>query len=272
MSQDRELDDYLQGKNGLSRLYADTPQVEPPGHLDAAILAEAHRAVNARPGARPKRRWAVPLGLVASLFAVVMIGLQLPYLLKEAVPLQAPAEEQITAVMGRSAAEPAPAARINESRKMQSMDKARSEIANQPAPQKAEASIQPAAPVVAAPMAAMPAPAMAAKRAEMKESAASANTGALLQEKKSADVGGSSTNDALKQLAPASAGVASLSAQPERELMKDGSGKASLRPEDWLTRIGKLKQEGKLEEFRKELQAFKKRYPDYPVPAGIADK
>jgi hypothetical protein len=113
-------------------------------------------------------------------------------------------------------------------------------------------------------MAAMPAPAVAAKRAEMSERAAGANTGALLQEKKSADVGGSSINDALNQLAPAS-----LSAQPERELMKDGAGKASLRPDDWLTRIGKLKQERKLEEVRKELQAFRKRYPDYPVPAAL---
>jgi hypothetical protein len=108
---------------------------------------------------------------------------------------------------------------------------------------------------------------MAAPRAQLRARAAGPNTGALLQEKKSADVGGSSNNDALNQLAPAS-----LSAQPEHELMKDGSGKASLRPEDWLTRIGKLKQEGKREEFRKELQAFRKRYPDYPVPAALADK
>ena len=105
MSQDRELDKYLQGKGDLSQLYADAPQVEPPGHLDAAILAEAHRAVNARPGIKPKRRWAIPLGMVASLFAIVMIGLQLPYLLKEPVPLQAPTEANVTAAMDQNAAE-----------------------------------------------------------------------------------------------------------------------------------------------------------------------
>lgn len=266
MSQERELDTYLQGKTDLSRLYADAQQIEPPDHLDAAILAEAHRAVNARPGARPKRRWAIPLGLVASLFAVVMIGLQLPYLLKEAAPLQVPAETGAAAAMDRAGAEQAPVARLSESGKSRGMDKAGAGIdGNKPAPQAAEAYARPAAPEVAAPMAAMPAPAMAAKRAEMSAHEDAANTKVLSQEKKSADVGESSNNDARNQRAPASAGMA----PPERELMKDGAGKADLRPEDWLARIRALRQEGKLEEARKELREFRKRYPGYPVPTAL---
>lgn len=263
MSQDRELDTYLQGKGDLSQLYADAPQVEPPGHLDAAILAEAHRAVNARPGFKPKRRWAIPLGMVASLFALVMVGLQLPYMLKEPLPLQTPTEASVAAAMDQSAAEQPPRTR-DDHRMVQAMDKAKSEVArNEPEKSAAEAFAQPAAP-----MAAAPAPAMAAKRLEMRESAEIQNSGALAKEKKAADDGASGSNDALAQRVPAAAVV--VSPQPMgRALMKDEAGEPGLRPEDWLERVRKLKQEGKQEEARKELAAFKKRYPDYPVPAAL---
>ncbi len=44
---------------------------------------------------------------------------------------------------------------------------------------------------------------------------------------------------------------------------------ANLRPQDWLARIRQLKQQGKLDEARKELAAFRKHYPDYAVPADL---
>jgi hypothetical protein len=259
MNQDRELDTYLQGKTELSRLYADAPQIEPPDHLDAAILAEAHRAVNARPGAKPKRRWAIPLGMVASLFAVVMIGLQLPHMLQEPALQQAPMEARVAASMDESAAVPEPPAKQARSRSL-AMDSAKSEIAaNKPAPVEAEAYAQPAAPMAAA-------PAPVARRSELREEAA----GTLAKEKKSNDVGGSNLTDALEHRAPAAAVQASPApVQLERALKKDEADKASLRPEEWLARIGKLKQEGKLEEAKKELAEFKKRYPDYPVPKAL---
>ncbi len=270
MSQDRELDTYLQGKTDLSRLYADAPQIEPPDHLDAAILAEAHRAVNARPGAGPKRRWAIPLGLVASLFAVVMIGLQLPYMLKEPVPLQAPMEAKVTAAMDESAAAPESRAQ-NERMKILATERARSVISgNTPAPVAVQAHAQPAAPKIAVPMAAAPAPALAAKRLEMNERAETGNIGALSKEKKSANIGESSVNDALRSLAPAAAGVATPPpVRQERALMQDAADKTVLSPEDWLMRIKKLKQAGKQEDAKTELAAFRKRYPDYPVPSAL---
>jgi hypothetical protein len=267
MSQDRELDKYLQGKGDLSQLYADAPQVEPPVHLDAAILAEAHRAVHARPGIKPKRRWAIPLGMVASLFAIVMIGLQLPYLLKEPVPLQAPTEASVAAAMNQGAAEQSSRAR-DDRRKLQAMDKAKSEIAgNKPVPTAIGAIVQPAVPMAAAPVPLVPEPAIAAKRLEIRESAVIENTGALSKEKKSANAGGSNVNDALEQRAPAAALMAApQSAQTGRALKKDEADEKDLLPEDWLKRIKKLKQDGKQEEATKELAAFKKRYPDFPVP------
>ncbi len=259
MNQDKELDTYLQGKTELSRLYADSPQIEPPDHLDAAILAEAHRAVNARPGAKPKRRWAIPLGMVASLFAVVMIGLQLPHMLGQPALQPVPMEAKVGESMDESVAIPEPSAK-----RERVMDSAKPEIAgNKPAAVPEEAYVQPAAP-----MAAVPAP--VARRLEMRESAEVQSAGVLSKEKKSADVGGSNLNDALEPRAPAAAGlVSSPPAQLERALKKDETDKASMSPEDWLARIRKLKREGKPEEAKKELAAFKKRYPDYPVPKAL---
>ena len=258
MNHDRELDTYLQGKTELSRLYADAPQIEPPDHLDAAILAEAHRAVNARPGAKPKRRWAIPLGMVASLFAVVMIGLQLPYLLQEPALQQAPMEAKVAALTDESAAAPEPPAKQERNKRL-AMDSAKSEIAaDKPVPVATEAYAQPAATMAAA-------PAPVARRSELREEAA----GTLAKEKKSNDVGGSNITDELKSLATAAAVPASSPVQLERALKKDEADKASLRPEDWLARISKLKQEGKLEDAKKELAEFRKRYPDHPVPKAL---
>jgi hypothetical protein len=263
MNQDRELDTYLQGKTEVSRLYADAPQIEPPDHLDAAILAEAHRAVNARPGAKPKRRWAIPLGMVASLFAVVMIGLQLPHMLQEPALQQAPMEAKVAASMDESAAAPEPPAKQARSRNL-AMDSAKSEIAaDKPATAAAEAYAQPAAPMAAA-------PAPVARRSELREEAEIQSAGTLAKEKKSNDVGGSNITDALEPRAPAAARLASPPAvQLERALKKDEADKTSMRPEDWLARIAKLKQEGKLEDAKKELAEFRKRYPDHPVPKAL---
>ena len=111
MSQDREFEKYLEGKTDLSKLYAELPPVDFPKHLDAAILAEAHRAVSARPGAKPKRRWTIPLGMVATLFLAVMIALQLPAMLKDVEQTQQLKEERMAALMDKStveAASPAP--------------------------------------------------------------------------------------------------------------------------------------------------------------------
>lgn len=264
MSQDRELEKYLQGNSDLSQLYADAPPVEPPEHLDAAILAQAHRAVNARPGIRPKRRWAIPLGMVASLFAIVMIGLQLPYLLKEPVLLQAPTEVNVAAAMNQAATEQASRA-ATEHGKLQAMGKAKSEVTrNEPAKPAQEAYAPPAAP-----MAAAPAPAMAAKRIELRERAEILNAGVPEKEQKAADVGAGDISDSLARRVPAAALVAPQTAQTAPALKNDEAIKEDLPPEVWLARIKKLKQEGKQEEAMKELAAFRKRHPDFRVPAAF---
>lgn len=275
MSQDRELDKYLEGNSEVSQLYADLPEVELPAHLDAAILAEAHRAVNARPGLKPKRKWAIPLGMVATLFVAVMIGLQLPYMLKDATQPEQYKEERIAAMMDKNMAERSYTV-TDESKKtheiIRVIPKEKAAISrDEPVPMAAEAElpVRQKAPALAASPVAVPAPATTAKRMELRESADFDSGMAPAKEKKFSGQTQDVMSDTLKPSAPAATTmVAPAPVQLNHSLMqsiKDDASDASLTPEEWLVRIRRLKQDGKLNEAKDELAKFKKRYPDYPV-------
>lgn len=271
MSQDRELEKYLDGKSEVSQLYADLPEVVLPDHLDAAILAEAHRAVGSRPGAKTKRRWTIPLGMVATLFVAVMIGLQLPYMLKDTALPQPQTEENVTAAaMDKITAERSSAA-PEERKKSQEMARVKarpkSEISRgAAAPMEAEV----AAPATQnAPLLAPPSPAVAAKRVEMRERA-DVDTGmALSKEKNAVGHAEGKLSGSIEQRKPAAAMMAAPAPAELERSLKDEGGDTNLTPADWLVRIKRLKQEGKPEEAKKELAAFKKRYPDYRVPKEL---
>lgn len=298
MSKDHELDTYLEGKSALTQLYAELPSVDLPGHLDAAILAEAHRAVGSRPGATSKRRWAIPLGLVATLFVAVMVGLQLPYLLKDAGSPSQQKEERMDALMDQGrieqpAAAPVVSAKIADAALVipkKNLEKQNLEF-------KLEAATSTAAVAEARSTAAQPLPtvpaasAMIAPQSPAKSLAKpielNKNTGAvseekyLRKEKSSAYVGANITEVQEKIIAspvltPAPARADTLKpAQLNRAIsqaLKDEPTEVNLRPEDWLVRIQLLQKTGKQEEARKELVEFKKRHPNYPVPESMESK
>lgn len=79
---DRELNGYLRGDSPLSRAYKEEAREIPPAHLDAQILAEAHRA-DAAAGKRVVRSpfsgsWMVPASVTAVLVLAVSVSLLLP--------------------------------------------------------------------------------------------------------------------------------------------------------------------------------------------------
>ena len=252
MSTDKELDDYLKGGSGLSRAYADADDIAPPAHLDAAILAQAHRAVYARPAVVPKRRWAVPLGMVATVFMMVMAGLQLPAMMKDDALMQAP---QVASVaMERNAPLPAsvapePQARAESKHLARALNAEKANDASKKMEAQAYAK-QDAdkVAVAAAPVAAPTAP-----------SAAMANqAGAALEERQTMASG---------QVSAAPAARMAAAPVMADQLLK--AKDATLSPEDWLKQIKALQQAGKREEAKKELTAFKKRYPDYAIPKAM---
>lgn len=301
MSKDHELDTYLEGKSALAQLYAELPSVDLPDHLDAAILAEAHRAVGSRPGATSKRRWTIPLGLVATLFVAVMVGLQLPYLLKDAGSPSQQKEERMDALMDQGRVEQQPAAAPVVSAKIadavqvipkKNLEKQNLEFklgaatstaavaeARSITAQPLGAAIVPAAPAMIAPQS--PAKSLA-KQLELNENIGAAREEKYLKKEKSSAYVGVNNNEVQEKiiaspvLTPAPARSDTLKpAQLNRAIsqaLKDEPTEVNLRPEDWLVRIQLLQKTGKQEEARKELVEFKKRHPNYPVPESMESK
>jgi hypothetical protein len=67
----------------------------------------------------------------------------------------------------------------------------------------------------------------------------------------------------------ASGAVANEPRAARASAMKAKADTAADSPEAWLTRIEALRREGKLEEADRSLAEFRKRYPDYPLPAHL---
>lgn len=326
MNHEREFEQYLESKSELSGLYAGQPEVVLPKHLDAAILAEAHRAVGSRPGTKPKQRWAIPLGMVATVFVAVMIGLQLPYMLQDAGQSTQIKEEKLAALMDTNSAETASTAPVEQQRAREKfVDKsalsrgeeepmaanlpaaAKPEMKSSIAAQESKPILEPSrispAPAVkpsldlfgtpkvgdtesrsvgAASVATSPSadaatqqPASPASRLQLRESA-SLLRGALSKEKKDTGQGGKMGLDAIEKSVTAPAKKSTL--QPaEQDLvlqqsLKEEARNEVLEPEEWIKRLRKLKQDGRVEEFNRGLAELKKRYPNFPVPKDVDSK
>lgn len=273
MSQDRELEKYLAGNSELSKLYAELPEEKLPVHLDAAILAEAHRAAGARPGAVPKRRWTIPLGMVATLFVAVMIALQLPHMLKDAALPPMPQEGKSSVMMEKSMAE-RPLNAPEESGKIHEMMKSKSALTrSEPAPMAAaEAPAKPGSPAHAVVVPPAPSATAAAKRMELNRRADMDSRRSLSKEEKAVGHAAGSVSDALEQSMPAATPAPVQLNRALVQPLKDETDTANLPPDDWLTRIKQLQKDGRLDEATKELAAFKKRYPEYPVPVSLEQR
>lgn len=282
MIQDVEFEQYIQGDAELSKLYADTPEIELPDHLDAAILAEAHRAVNARPGAKVKRRWTIPLGMVATLFVAVMIGMQLPYMLPEAAKEPTYKKEEVAQRMSDNTS-----AEVFERKKTLAMAPLSSnditrksaagrseQLRDEPAmmsPEK-EASSKAYAPPLPSTVVLPQAPASVMQRSQLRESKNIDNGLSLSKAKESVVPRSMNVGDSLESPAPRATMAAPVPEELDVGAMPSKLGEAevsNLSAEDWLKRIKKLKQAGKQEEAKKDLTAFKKSFPTYAIPKEL---
>ncbi|MEX2353616.1 MAG: hypothetical protein WD709_05470, partial [Gammaproteobacteria bacterium] len=78
---DKDLDNYLEDGDGISRKYHHHADETPPAHLDAAILAASRKAV----GAGPRKnigpfsgRWHVPISIAAVVVLSVLVVFNIP--------------------------------------------------------------------------------------------------------------------------------------------------------------------------------------------------
>jgi hypothetical protein len=282
----------------LDRLYREAGDEGPPAHLDAAILAAAHREVGARPRARPGmlRRWQVPV----SIAAVVVLSVSLVTLVREEggeqfvqpTPSSRP-EVQSAAELARSApapaeaerprpslSAPAPVGAVGSRRDEPAAPAATGSLARDALGEVGPASTQQGAGAMSQPDAAARPPAQ-----PFRDPAAPA-------ERRSVERQAAAAEDAVAPAsAPASAGrnaapAAAPAAKPSSsrlmasEMRKEAAAAADARPpvwqgyenappEKWLERIAELRRQERGADAEAMLAEFRRRFPVHPVPAGV---
>ena len=221
---------------GLSRLYAQAGENEPPPALDAAILAAA-RATS--PAPRPPRPWwrrlQAPLALAASVIIAVALTLSMDRNppAEFAPPASAPLQERHTTERKAPAnadtgPAPAPLAPARQ-------EAPRAAEAKREAPASARESLAPTPPAGAV-----------------------APTESGVAKAPAADMASENLAGGARQKSAAASAL-----QASREAAAPPPPKA---PEAWLEEIRSLRRLGKLAEAESRLREFRAAYPDYPLP------
>jgi len=257
----------------LDSAYREAPRDEPSAALDERIRAAARRAVGAGPKAAVPRspfvRWRVPLSLAATVVLVVTLTLmtreeerRASYegapSIPEPIPAQAPQASPPPRVLSKPAETASPPA-----------GRADDRAVRQEAPLRSlEMQKERASPPVTAPSPAAPprseaeSPAPEVVPAVPAAPAAPVGAGATLGEPKPMSAGPQAPEaDRPQQL---------NRDQPERARREAVSGAiVSRSPEEWIEAIRRLKAQGLDAEAAAELTQFRRRYPDYSLPADL---
>ena len=219
----------------VTKLYHEGSTDEPPAALDRAILKAARE--NITPAREPRKPWwlrfALPLQLALSAVLVTMLALTVDRNPPEAPADAGPAAGESPAASQAPEAK-APLAVPSESRRSSPKADRKAEVAP----------------------AAIPVPGRSER--------ASAEKAAV--DDAAAPVGGQSLEATRPGAAAAGAvsGVAPSSGAPATN-----QAAAAGSPSDWLAAIERLAGTGEKTAARVELDAFRKAYPDYPVPKRL---
>lgn len=236
-NQGRELERYLQGGSGLSKLYKETATEQPPPELDAAILARARDEAIRPPrrGLGPfARSWFIPASVAAVL--VLAVGL-ITFMYEQGGTPFAP--EPLPPMEKK-----APAAQTEEMDRLLRDAPAQDEEEALPETTPAQVPL-PARQGAVAPQEA----AGAASTAPATTPASSASPSRFEEQEL--------TRERLE--APNKPG------RPDRRMPAAKTSAETRSPEVWLRHIAELRKQGKLNEAEASLAEFKKRYPDYPI-------
>lgn len=290
---DLELDSYLHGDSDLSRVYAKVGNATPPASLDTTILAASRRAVGSRPRLATSpfavRTWGIPVSIAAVL--MLSIGLinfmgeqevgfdETSYTPKLRGGAEHSQSKDVSSSVGVDEA-------VSESKaKPASGLKRRLEIAPQAfTPQSAPASSQ-VSPGVVRSLEYMETKAeyqsdskkpMTSQEDAVHQPGANAvrTRGSKQQRLRDEDRAASDVKaeQATGATSPAKKRAFSSGASLGSSVSKSGKIEDPTATLDtWLGHVRKLQREGRIEEARASLKAFRKRYPDYPITDEFAE-
>jgi resuscitation-promoting factor RpfA len=268
----------------LDLLYRDTAGETPPAHVDAAILAAARREVGARPRALSAlRRWRVPV----SIAAVVVLSVSLVTVVREEGGETRLRDERVPAApplpMAASPEQPAEAAKAPKSalspapeelslrplRRDQAAAKAEAEP-RAAEPEQARSSALPGADSGAAP----PAAVGGVLSYQLRKAPERAEADAAQRPAPSAGVRGSTADSAPGAASPAPKLMIEnrMAAEQARSRLEKRPpvwhGLEQDPPQKWLDRLAELRKQGRAGEAEELMAEIKRRFPDYPLPAG----
>jgi resuscitation-promoting factor RpfA len=260
----------------LTALYREDAQQMPSPAADAAILAAARRAVGAGPQRRPlllRQRWVAPL-LAAATVAVIAIGIVRmipPYEIAspaaERYRAPAPATAPAPAIPTARKPAPAPETTANAAAKAARHEDRPARLNQRQATRETGDSsmfvpLPPAAPEPPRSLAVAP-------------SAANESAPAARYEAPAAAPAAATPPPALAtaQSAPAAAAAGAMVARKSlgSALMPSQDATVTRYPVKWISAIRELRNAGRRDEAARELAEFKRRYPDYELPADLRD-
>lgn len=251
----------------ISALYRKADDLAPPFPLDEAILATAHHAARQR-----RQRWVLPLSTAAvvMLSVTVLMNMHDEWDFSRELADNAPTSQPSPSASShteRQLAEKTESASDNAPRQLareeDSVDSAPAEMrAQKPAPAtpptvEAKARIASPPAMANAPSSEQP---QQAARLKAESDSTLAFTDAL------SDLSGAVEQEA--DYKRKSAASPQNTERPQATTIAPAEQEV-LEPKPWLEKIRKLLKATKKDDARKELEAFKKRYPDYKLPADL---
>ncbi len=286
---DKLLEDFLEGRSPASRAWREAMRGESaPPELDDAVLGMAREEIKtaaARPASRDRfrdRRWPFALAAVLVLsFSTLLTIVQDPVAHKDAM-MVAPDVVPTEAVILPEAAAPVAAAEVQaEAQQRQAFEAERKSMQAQ-----RRMEDRPAKPS-SAPAAADAAPSPGSYADAVQEPAASAASAGAEAEALSAPAPAAApavpppppapVMEESREAAPAELKAAPAAELRRRVLSSDSLGAAKLKRESAvpeaalaeLERIRRMLVEGREDEARRALEAWRKDWPERPVPADL---
>ena len=268
---DDEFESALRTRRRLVPRFDLADDAEPSSELDRLVLARARDALHGGPASSPlpavprnaperhyrALRWAVPFALVATVLLSFVLVMQLDPARNQALTGAREAGE-----FGTDVGTDAPLTAATQSAPAAPAASAAPSAPPAPAPASAE-STAPAAPTMT-PVLVMPAAptrsvAPAASPVARAATAAPAKSAAATAAEGSDRVSAANTSGQ-----EAAAGQAAASAEATM-----AAAASPATPSAWLARIERLQQAGELDAARAQLAAFRRRFPDHPLPATL---
>lgn len=250
----------------LDGAYRETPRQEPPRALDERIRTAARRAVDARPQSLSARRsWASRWRIPLSVAATVVVAVTLSFMVQDEearksrvdTPIGSPVPETTPAMRDMEAKQaeptPAPPATIQKRGAAPEARGRADEVSPAPATP-AQGTIQPAPSAPAAGAGTAPAPFVREEQPQPRSLPDTEAAPGLSRDRALSDRPVGATREAVPARAPAA--PAAVPAQRP--------------PEAWLEEIRRLKAQGREAEAAAELAEFRRRYPDFALPADLS--